>query len=377
MMAITLLDMLLEAGLITREQFEEALLNRVVYGGKIGTSLIELGFVTEENLARFLSKKLAVPYVSPEQLLAIPPEVISLIPQELALKYRVIPLSLEKRRLNLVMADPADLKAIDDIGFITGFFVKPLVAPEVRLVQALGKYYQLEIDLRFQMIIELIDERKAAPPRIPAPEPAEAIEPSPVTMEELPPPEPALETGQEPEDAEILVEEETWIERIGHYSIDYVSKSLARAEDREEIAEIIIGYLGQEFERGALFQVRGGMVSGWKAVYRQQEVTDFPRFTIPLNQPSVLKTVAEGAVFHLGPIPETPFNQIMLDWMGGGKPDTAVLLPLLIMGRVVNILYAEGKERELGGRFVELQKLLTKAVLAFEILIFRDKILMI
>ncbi len=96
-----------------------------------------------------------------------------------------------------------------------------------------------------------------------------------------------------------------------------------------------------------------------------------------LTEPSVLKTVAQVAVFHLGPIPETPFNQIMHDWLGGGQPETAVLLPLLIMGRVVNILYAEGKERELGGRFVELQKLMTKAVLAFEILIFRDKILMI
>ena len=215
------------------------------------------------------------------------------------------------------MADPADLKAIDDIGFITGFIVKPLVAPEVRLVQALGKYYQLEIDNRFQLIIDRIEEIKAATHHIPAAEAAEAIEPSPVTMEEVPAPELMTETVQEPEDAEIVVEEETWIERIGHYSIDYVSKSLAKAEDREEIAETIIGYLGQEFERGALFQVKGGMVSGWKAVYRQQEVIDFHRFSVPLNQPSVLKTVAEGAVFHLGPIPETPINQIMLDWMGG------------------------------------------------------------
>ena len=376
-MAITLLDMLLEAGLITREQFEEALLNRVVYGGKIGTSLIELGFVSEEDLARFLSKKLAVPYVSPEQLLAIPSEVISIIPKDLALKYRVIPINLEKRRLNLVMADPADLKAIDDIGFITGFFVKPLVAPEVRLVQALGKYYQMEIDHRFQLIIERIEELKTAVSHITPAERAEAIEPSPVAMEEPPSPEPVPETVREADIAEIVVEEESWVERIGHYSIDYVSKALAKAEDREEIAEIIIGYLGQEFERGALFQVKRGMVSGWKAIYRKEEVTDFPRFTIPLNQPSVLKTVSEGAVFHLGPIPETPLNQIMLEWMGGGRPDTAVLLPLVIMGRVVNILYAEGKERELAGRFVELQKLLTKAVLAFEILIFRDKILMI
>jgi Type II secretion system (T2SS), protein E, N-terminal domain len=376
-MAITLLDMLLDAGLITREQFEEALLNRVVYGGKIGTSLIELGYVTEENLARFLSKKLAVPYVAPDHLLAIPPTVISLIPQDLALKYRVIPISLEKRRLNLVMADPADLKAIDEISFITGYIVKPLVAPEVRLVQALGKYYQLEIDHRYQQIIERIEELKATAAAIAAVKPAKADEPARQTSEEIPKPTPLPIAEQKLEEVEVVVEEESWIERIGHYSIDYVSKALAKAEDREEIAEILIGYLGQEFERGALFQVRGGSVYGWKSIYRQQEVKDFPRFALPLTEPSVLKTVAQGAVFHMGPIPETPFNQIMLDWMGGGQPDTAVLLPLLIMGRVVNILYAEGKEKELGGRFVELQKLMTKAVLAFEILIFRDKILMI
>jgi hypothetical protein len=375
-MAITLLDMLLEAGLITREQFEEALLNRVVYGGKIGSSLIELGFVTEEDLAQFLSKKLTVPYVSPEKLLAIPPDIISLIPRDLALKYRVIPISLEKRRLDLVMADPADLTAIDEIGFITGFIVKPLVAPEVRLVQALGKYYQMEIDPRFQQIIERIEKRKADLSHMQQPAPLAEVPPSPISTEETAPPEPPIEPVDEVEEAEV-VEEETWVERIGHYSIDSVSRSLARAEDREEIAEIIIGYLGQEFERGALFQVKRGMVMGWKAVYRQQEVVDFPRFSVPLNQPSVLKTVSEGAVFHLGPIPETPFNQLMLEWMGGGRPDTAVLLPLIIMGRVVNILYAEGKEKELSSRFVELQKLLTKTVLAFEILIFRDKILMI
>jgi hypothetical protein len=374
-MAITLLDMLLEAGLITREQFEEALLNRVVYGGKIGSSLIELGFVTEEDLAQFLSKKLAVPYVSPKKLLAIPPDVISLIPRDLALKYKAIPISLEKRRLDLVMADPADLTAIDEIGFITGFIVKPLVAPEVRLVQALGKYYQMEIDPRFQHIIERMEKRKAEHSHLQPPATVEAAEPSPVVIAETAPPEPPVEPIIEVEEAEIA--EESWVERIGRYSIDSVSRSLARAEDREEIAEIIIGYLGQEFERGALFQVKRGMVTGWKAVYRQQEVVDFPRFSIPMNQPSVLKTVAEGAVFHLGPIPETAFNQLMLEWMGGGRPDTAVLLPLIIMGRVVNILYAEGKEKELAGRFVELQKLLTKTVLAFEILIFRDKILMI
>ena len=170
-MAITLLDMLKNAGLITREQFEEALRNRVVYGGKIGTSLIELGFVSEEVLARFLSSKLAVPYVPPDRLLAIPPETIALIPRELALKYGAIPIYREQKRLYVVISDPADLRAIDDIAFSTGFIIKPLVTPEVRLIQALGKYYELEIDRRYQEIIERIDSKRlnASPPPAAAP----------------------------------------------------------------------------------------------------------------------------------------------------------------------------------------------------------------
>ena len=107
-MGITLLDMLQNAGLITREQFDEALKNRVLYGGKIGTSLIELGYVREDDLARFLSSKLAVPFIAAERLLAISAETIRLIPRDLALTYRVIPLHRDKKRLYLVMADPAE-----------------------------------------------------------------------------------------------------------------------------------------------------------------------------------------------------------------------------------------------------------------------------
>jgi len=160
--------MLQNAGLITREQFDEALKNRVLYGGKIGTSLIELGYVREDDLARFLSSKLAVPFIAAERLLAISAETIQLIPRDLALTYRVIPLHRDKKRLYLVMADPADLKAIDEISFITGFIVKPVIAPEVRLIQALGKYYGFEVDHRYQQIIGRIEQEKSAARPAPA-----------------------------------------------------------------------------------------------------------------------------------------------------------------------------------------------------------------
>ena len=353
-MAITLLDMLLNSGLITREQFEEALRNRVLYGGKIGTSLIELGYITEEDLARFLGKKLGVPYVNPDQLLAIPPETIALLPRELALKYGAIPLSLEKKRLSLVMADPADLYAIDEISFITGYSIRPLITPEVRLVQALGIYYQTDVDFRYQQIIDRIESQQP-----------EAIEPLPEEVHH--------HDEESLEEAEIIA---GWTERIRHFAPSDLSIGLARADSREEIADLLIAYLSGQFERAAIFLIRDDKAIGWKAVLDREPLLEIVDLRIPLSEPSVLKTVADGAGLYLGALVDTPMNRQLLDGLGGGRPKTALLAPMMISGRIVSIIYADG-EQIMADKVPELQKLLAKAALAFEALICREKILML
>jgi len=358
-LAITLLDMLLNAGIINRDQVEQALSNRVIYGGKIGSSLIELGYVCEVDLARFLSSKLGVPYVGPDQLLSIPPETISLLPRELALKYGVIPLSLEKKRLNLVMSDPADLKAIDEIGFITGYIIRPFVTPEVRLVQALGIYYNTEIDFRFRKMIEEVDaqKREAALHR-------EAPLPSAPTVVE-----------EELEEAEIVTGAE-WSERISRFAPDTVAIGLAKAENREEIADLVIGSLGPKLQKAALFLIRNDTAIGWKGVCRQEAIPHMAQIRISLAGHSALKTVADGAGLYLGPLPDSAANNELRKALGGDRPKSVLLMPLLITGRIVNILYAEGDEH-LGEMVPEVQKLLLKAALAFEVLIHREKILML
>lgn len=353
-MAITLLDMLLNAGLINRDQFEEALRNRVLYGGKIGTSLIELGYINEEDLARFLSRKLEVPYVDPDQLLHIPAETIGLLPRELALKYGAIPLSLEKKRLSLVMADPADLLAIDEISFITGYSIRPLITPEVRLVQALGIYYQTTVDFRYQQIIARIEALHI-----------ETIEP----LTEGPPGD---EEGLE--EAEVITA--GWTERIRHFAPSELSKGLARADSREEIADLLIAYLASRFERAAILLIRNDTASGWKGVLQHEPLLEITELRIPLAEPSVLKTVVDGAGLYLGPLLDTPMNRQLLDGLGGGRPKTVLLAPLMLSGRIIAILYADGEEI-LADKVPELQKLLAKAALAFEALICREKILML
>jgi hypothetical protein len=349
--------MLLNAHIITRDQFEHALQNRVIYGGKIGSSLIELGYVSEVELARFLSNKLGVPYVDPDQLLSIPAETINLLPRELALNYGVIPLSLDRKRLNLVMSDPADLKAIDEISFITGYIIRPLVTPEVRLVQALGIYYQTEIDFRFQKIIEVVDARKHD-------EVLHAKElPAPAVVEE------------ELEEAEIVVGAE-WSERISSFAPDKVSIGLASAENRDEIADLVIGCLADRLHTAVLFLIKDDLAVGWKGVCRQEPIPDLAQIRISLAGQSAMKTVADGAGLYLGPLPVTEANNLLIEALCEPWPKHVLIMPLLISGRIVNLLYAEGDEN-LGEMVPELHKLLLKAALAFEVLIHREKILML
>jgi hypothetical protein len=376
-MAITLLEMLLDAGLLSPAQCDESLQNRVFFGGKIGTSLIELGLLDEEKLARFLSRKLGVPFVHPDRFLDIPIQVIRLLSRELALKYRVIPLSLEKRRLSLAMADPSDLRAIDEIAFITGHVIRPLVSPEVRLVQALGKYYGLKVEDRYRQIIDHLNAGSGEH----GPESVEFGKQEWATWDEgevaemtkfAEGPAESPEDGAEPEMAEERV---FWLERIEQYSPDPVSIALATADGREEIADAIISFLGREAELGALFLVRDGTAYGWRAAGRGKELEGIRLLQIPVSGDPVLKTVSEDRRPYLGPLEGTSLNTLINDGMGIDCPAWVTALPLVLGEKVVNILFLAGREGDLAARLTGLEKLLAKAALAFEILVAREKIL--
>ena len=399
-MAITLLDMLLNAEMVTPAQIDDALQNRVFFGGKIGTSLVELGFLREEDLAQFLGRKLMVPYIAPEALLHIPSETIALIPAEMALKYRVIPLELKQRRLSLVMSDPADLAAVDEISFITGYVIKPMIAPEFRLLQALNLYYGLQISTRFQQIIDRLHTETVASSWVePVKAAAPPVEDAPVVLA----PESEIDDAmvvdldevEELEEVEDEVwrpidaaaaglapapdnppAEDGWAAKVQHYAVGEISRRLAYVEDREEIAAAVLESLSAEFGRAALFIVRGDNASGWRALQSGVDIPDFEKVHIPFARPSVLKTVAEGKSFYLGPLTANPLNQRILAALGGTPSASALVMPVVVFGRVVDILYLEGGEGDLADSLPEVQRLLNKAALAFEILICRDKILL-
>jgi hypothetical protein len=322
--------------------------------------------------------------------MSVSSDIIPLIPKEVAEKYKVIPLGRDKKRLTLAMFDPADLSAIDAISFITGYYIIPLIAPELQLVLALENYYGIKRDVRY---IQLIEKRKELAGAIKHDEPesktfneAEEIDfslaqvgdgviASPEVMEPAVAPvkEELLNTSpfiMEPEVIELAVAAPEI------HPVESVVEKLAEAKDREEIAEIITMFLGQEFNRVALFLIKGTVFEGWKACLNNSAFPVIVNLRLPVDEPSVLKVVNDGRSFYLGPIPEMPGNARMLAGMGGGTPSSALLIPLIMMGRVVAIIYVDGGKEPLADRLADLQTLVGKASIAFEILILKNKILM-
>jgi hypothetical protein len=137
-------EILIAAGLIDNIQLEAALGRQKTWGGKLGHSLIELGFVNEEELAEAISKAIRIPYVN----LFDPPLVekqIKLLAPDLARKYEVVPTSLRNNILYVAMADPFDLDTISELQFITNLKISPVLALESEIKDAIRKYYNGEV----------------------------------------------------------------------------------------------------------------------------------------------------------------------------------------------------------------------------------------
>src|SRR5918997_4284242 len=139
-MPVRIGELLLKEKRISPEQLQEALNYQRTSGGKLGANLVKLGFVKDEEITALLSKQYGVPSISLDQF-EIDPTVIKLVPAETARKYQIIPLSRAGATLTIAMTDPTNVFAMDDVKFMTGYNVEPVVASETALLDAIARYY--------------------------------------------------------------------------------------------------------------------------------------------------------------------------------------------------------------------------------------------
>ncbi|MEK7279218.1 MAG: hypothetical protein AAB090_01040 [Nitrospirota bacterium] len=322
--------------MITAEELARGLERQIIVGGRIGTNLIELGYLTEEELAGSLSRKLNIPFARPKDFDQIGPDVIGLIPRELAAKYNIIPLRREKNILYIAMLDPTDLDAINEIGFLTNCAVKTSIAAEARIQFALEKHYQVGRQLRYISIID--EERK----KLTEEKATEKKKPTPAELDSY------LKTAKE---------------------------DLIQTKEREEIIGILMKNIGLVLDRAIMFIVKKGVVSGWRAHPLHTEKEVLKDLEIRLDQPSIFLDVVESKGPYSGPLIANQGNQILLKRIGDRFPKEVIAVPLTIKDQVVAILYGDNIKSGKGISEIDfIKKLAWAASIALEILLLRKKI---
>ena len=146
-------EMLVTAGKISKEQLEQALGSQQKEGGRLGTHLVKLGLLGDEELVEFLSQRYGVPAINLNEV-EIDESIIKIIPPDVARKYTILPVSKAGARLTIAMVDPTNVFAMDDIKFMTGYNVEPVVTSEAALREAIDKYYGSTHSIELKKVME-------------------------------------------------------------------------------------------------------------------------------------------------------------------------------------------------------------------------------
>jgi hypothetical protein len=322
-MALKLGEALVKESLITREQLKLALERQVIFGGRIGTNIVELGILTERDLSSFLSRYFRIPAVEPASLSSVDSEIIACITRELAEKYKAIPFKKDRNRLHVAMQDPRSMAAVDELRFITGYDIIPHIVTELRLLYALEKYYGSERDLRYISIFGKEEEREVAKSKD---------------------------------------------EAADH--LKKVKEEFISAGEKEEIIGILLNESKRIASRAAVFIVKGDKLAGWKG--RGLSVDNLE---IDIDPNSVFSDVINRKNYYRGPLLKVPGNEQLIQ-IASGTPQDCILMPIQIRDKIIGILYADnGVASVLDAGLAYIKTLATMASLSFEIVILRKKIM--
>ena len=303
--------LLKDRGIVTERQLQEAIQHQVLYGGRLGTNLFELGFITEERLQESLAKAHGVPAMAVD-LREIQPETVALIPKAMAARYKVFPYRLRGQTLTLLMVDPGDHAAVAKVGYTLGYIVKTAVVSEFRMIQLLRDYYNVDERWRFT------DTHRPAV---------------------LPPPAPDAAGAAARIDA---------------------------AESRDEVVEGLLALCHRFFRRVIFFIVREPWVLGWNGAGEGIDRVLASSLRIPLDQPSVFQTVSRDKTVFIGRMGPEEENQTFLKALSKRPNTNAALLPILVRGRVVNLVYGDsGAAGNVKANLGELMVLLQKVPKAY------------
>jgi hypothetical protein len=369
--------LLLRNAAISLTQLEAALRAQVIYGGRLGTNLVELGFVELEALAGYLGELTQLPVATRALLEAAPAEALALVDGATAERLGAMPIGVSappQAALAVAMIEPFDVAAVEELQSKAGMRVIPYVVPELRLLYYLEKAYGLPRKARFvragtrrSPTAKPWDNRRREQPAggIVLP-PAVRLEPR-KRNRSVPPVEVAAPTARS--------EDPTPVPRLGWaFAVD----RLDHASQRDQIADVFLDFAVGRFDATVVFLVRDGNALGWYGrLATGQPLTPIDQISLPLGPASSFQIAHDGMRLYHGPAPTGvhPTENRLWEALGTPPPGDLVVAPIPVKQRVVNLVYAHGPG---GGPInvsdaAELAELAVRAADAYVRLIKRSK----
>jgi hypothetical protein len=347
-------ELLVRGAAITADQLQFALRWQKQHGGRLGTNLVELGFLSESALARTLSAQLGMPAASAGALEKVPAEVIRLLPPDSAAHYRAVPVRIEGGHLWMAMSDPSDQRAIADLDAVTKLTVRPMVAPDLLISYALERHYGVphhrpsprdgsaHLDLRIEVDGEATRTRPGGAPA-PYEDPHEAAQRAVIQarVQELDERAPSF-TATTPatvEPARAVPTPPRQQPALGRLGASALGARLVGAASQRDVFEAALAFLGQDFGRQLVMVHRNKRLAGFLASGRGVDVEALPALSVAVGEVPILAKVLADRRPRLGRASAQtlgPLSRVL-----GAPGDRAVLvLAVHCGGEPVGVLVA-------------------------------------
>ncbi len=329
--------LLLRNAAIGLSQLEAALRNQVLYGGRLGTNLIELGFIDLELLSAYLAELSGFPAATPTLLDGADAKLLDQLGSDDAHRLRAVPLGHlgEGATIAVAFVDPTDTAAIDQVAERLGNPVTPYVVPELRALYYLEKHFGQPRRARFvrsgrpdseshgDSAAPIAERRRSQPPQGMAMPPALTLEPRKRRA--------GTETGPATQ-VPVAVTFEAACQRI------------ETAPHRERIADVFAEYARGRCDALVIFLIRDGNALGWRGHVAPPggPRSALEELSLPLGGASTLQSAHDAGRTYAGPPPATahPTETRLWTVLGTTEPADIVVVPILVKQRVVNLVYA-------------------------------------
>lgn len=347
-------QLLIENGFINEKTLGEALQRQVIFGGRLGTNLLEMGAVSEEALMKLLALQYNIPHAEASHFEKIPQKVLDSVPKELIDKYRIVPLALEGHRIILAMTDPHKLDIVDEVAFETDMVIQPVVASEVRIVEALERYYGIRREARYIAVSEKVaDEQRTLS--------------QPARGEAPPPPE-----------EELLELTEADMEPYNPFDITDINKAFFNISNRDEVAQTVIRAGLRYMDDVFMFIIKGDNALGWMSGGPVKPIVDFGTLSVYLDSDNILQQIGVSRTLERFNGTEIFESNQWLKELSLKVPKEIIICPLLLKKHIVSAIIGFSFNTPItDDEAAFLVRVMQKASVAFEILIMKSRIIML